>query len=86
MTKEKYLYQIKEDEVKYLGQQGEVAPEQIEKSNITFTYHPTPEEKPWTNQGILVEIIAKTNEYELQYSFDSKNWRDYRRNNFSRRK
>ncbi len=49
----------------------------MEESTIVFSYNPSPEEQPWTNGKVDVSIVAQTSEYQLQYSQDAKNWKNY---------
>ena len=89
ITKEGYGYKITENEVKYLGKQGESENPKLEESNIIFTYNPSPTNKAWTNGNVTVSIktSSKVSEtYELQYSRDGVSWDKYRkRNNYGRK-
>ena len=82
ITKEGYVYQITEDEVKYIGKQGEnvppdlivpVSPEDLEKGNVKFILTPS----GWTNTDVLVEIQTNIKDYILQYSVNAIEWKDY---------
>ncbi len=89
ITKEGYAYKITENEVKYIGKQGESENPKLEESNIIFTYTPSPANKPWTNGNVSVSIRASSNVseiYELQYSRDGLSWNKYRKRNHDGRK
>ncbi|MCI8383679.1 MAG: hypothetical protein HFJ33_02250 [Clostridia bacterium] len=77
ITKEGYVYKIIENRVEYIGKQGETEIPKLEESNISFVYNPSPEEQPWTNGKVVVGIFTQTSEYQLQYSLDGKNWKNY---------
>ena len=51
-TKEAYVYVVTEDEVKYLGKEGETTPPDLQESNVNFILSPN----SWTNQDVKVEI------------------------------
>ena len=74
-TKEGYVYLVTEDEVKYLGKEGETAPPDLQESDIEFKLP----SNGYTNTDIEVEIIAKIEmgNNKLQYSTDGTNWTDY---------
>ncbi len=80
ITKEGYVYRITENEVTYIGKQGEVEIPKLEESNIQFSYNPSPEDKQWTNQNVEVSITTSneiSENYELQYSMDGTSWDKY---------
>ncbi|MCI8383387.1 MAG: hypothetical protein HFJ33_00640 [Clostridia bacterium] len=77
ITKEGYIYEVTENKVEYIGKQGGVEIPKLEESNIVFRYNPSPEEQTWTNGKVDVSIVAQTSEYQLQYSLDAKNWKNY---------
>ena len=89
ITKEGYGYKITENEVKYVGKQGESENPKLEESNIIFTYNPSPANETWTNGNVAVSIKASSNvseAYEIQYSRDGVSWNKYRkRNNYGRK-
>ncbi len=76
ITKEKYVYKIVENEVKYIGIQGENPPIDLTKEDITFNITPNEE---YTNQDITIEIIVNTEigTNILQYSTDGTTWINY---------
>ncbi len=77
ITKEGYVYKITENKVEYIGKQGETEIPKLEESNISFVYNPSPEEQPWINGNVNVNISTQISEYQLQYSLDGKNWKNY---------
>ncbi len=76
ITKEKYVYKVTENEVKYIGIQGENPPIDLNKEDITFNITPNIE---YTNNDITVEIILNTEigTNILQYSTDGTTWNNY---------
>ncbi len=76
VTKEKYVYKITENEIKYVGTQGKNPPPNLQESDITFTI--VPKDK-YTNEDVTVEIIAniEIGKNILQYSTDGNNWTNY---------
>ena len=76
VTKEKYVYKITENEIKYIGTQGQNPPPDLQESDITFNL--IPKEK-YTNKDITVEIIVniELKKYTLQYSTDGSKWTNY---------
>ena len=90
ITKEGYVYKITEEKIEFIGKQAENDQPKLEESNIIFSYHPSPAEKPWTNQEVKVSItslIEIKDEYELQYSLDNGiSWNKYRIRNCNERK
>ena len=76
VTKEKYVYKITENEIKYIGTQGKNPPPNLQESDITFTISP---KDKYTNEDVTVEIIAniEIGKNILQYSTDGNNWSNY---------
>lgn len=77
ITSEKYVYEITENEVKFLGQQGQNPPLDLQEGDINFKLNPT----NYTNGNVTVELIPviEMEGYILQYSIDSgTSWKDYK--------
>lgn len=75
ITKEGYVFDIVENEVKYVGEEGELVPD-LEEGDISFTINP----EPLTNKNIEVAITTIIEGYSLQYSIDDgKKWEIYTR-------
>ena len=74
-TKEGWLYEITENEVKLKGKKGENPPPDLEDADITFILEP----EGYTNQNVTVEIqLNKDIEgFTLQYSRDGSKWDNY---------
>lgn len=74
-TKEEYVYIVTEDEVKYLGKQGENLPPALQENDIELKLTPS----GYTNGNVEVEIIARIEleNNKLQYSTDGINWTNY---------
>ena len=73
-TKENYIYIVTEDEVKYLGKEGETTPPDLQESNVNFILSPD----SWTNQDVKVEIKSAIEGYQIQYSLDGTTWEKYK--------
>lgn len=77
ITKEGWVYKITENEVKYIGTQGETDIPTLEESNIKFEYNPSPLNNLWTNESVKVTILSEIDNYQIQYSTDGKRWSNY---------
>ncbi len=73
-TKEGYIYVVTEDEVKFLGKEGETTPPDLQESNVNFILSPD----SWTNQDVRVEIKSTIEGYQIQYSLDGITWENYK--------
>ena len=73
-TKEGYIYVVTEDEVKFLGKEGETTPPDLQESNVNFILSPD----SWTNQDVRVEIKSTIEGYSIQYSLDGTTWENYK--------
>lgn len=73
ITKEKFVYKITENEIKFNGIYNGIKPPDLQTSNVTFNLSP----KTWTNQNVEVEIMTEINDYELEYSRDGIAWEPY---------
>lgn len=73
ITKEKYVFDITENEVKYVGIEGELVPD-LEEGDISFSQNPA----TLTKGKVDVQISTIVEGYSLQYSIDNgKNWELY---------
>ena len=74
VTKEGWKYTVTVDEII----EGDIPPVDLEKANIKIEMEP----KEWTNEYVeVVSIKVENEEYKenkIQYSFDTKAWKDYR--------
>lgn len=77
ITKEGWVYRITENEVKYIGKQGDIDIPTLEESNIKFEYDPSPLNESWTNEHVKVTILSQIDDYQLQYSTNEKDWSNY---------
>ncbi len=76
VTPEGYVFEITEEETKYIGQQNENKPNvDPEENDIKFTYNPNLD--TWTNKSVEVTIETQNKEYTLQYSTDGTTWQQY---------
>ncbi len=75
ITKEGYVYEITEDEVRYVGEQGKNPPPNLQEGDITFQLNPS----GYTNTDVTVELKANidTGKNTLQYSTDGTTWEKY---------
>lgn len=75
ITKEGYVYEITEDEVSYVGKQGENPPPTITTADIDFILDP----EGYTNTNVTVEIRPNINMegFTLQYSRNTQDWTNY---------
>ena len=71
-TEEGYIFEVTEQDTKYLGQREEV-PDLIEGKNVIFTYSPS----EWTKNEVKVDITVKEQGYIVQYSEDGNSWNEY---------
>lgn len=81
ITKEGHGYKVTENDIEFIGKQGDTEPPKLDESNIKFTYDPLQEEKQWTNESVKVSISSSIENYDLQYSLDGNSWRSYRSRN-----
>ena len=76
VTSEGYVFEITEEETKYIGQQDENKPNVDPGENdIKFIYNPNLD--TWTNRSVEVTIETQNTEYTLQYSTDGTTWQQY---------
>lgn len=73
LTKETFIFIIKENEIKCNGIYNGVKPPDLQESNVTFT----PSTEDWTKENIEVEIATTVENYTLEYSLDGINWEKY---------
>ena len=75
ITKEGYVYEITEDEVRYVGEQGKNPPPSLQEGDITFKLNPS----GYTNTDVTVEITANIDigKNMIQYSKGGTTWEKY---------
>lgn len=76
ITKDKDVYKITENEVKYIGKLGENPPPNLQETDINFKLTP---KEGYTNTFVEIEIILniEIGKNTLQYSTDGINWFNY---------
>ncbi len=75
ITKEGYVYEITEDEVRYIGEQGKNPPPNLQEGDIAFKLNPS----GYTNTNVTVEITVNIDigKNMIQYSKDGTTWEKY---------
>lgn len=74
ITKEEYVYDVTEDEVKYIGERDELRlPPDLKESDIDFLISPS----DLTNTDVTVELVNRIEGFILEYSLDGENWERY---------
>ncbi len=75
ITKEGYVYEITENKVELIGQQGENPPPDLQESDINFNLNPS----GFTNTDVIVEITTNIDIQNniLEYSTNGTSWQKY---------
>ncbi len=74
VTPEGYVFEVTEEETKYLGEQNKSdTPPTLTESDTKILYDPS----GWTNGEVTVSIETEKEGYTLQYSTDGHEWKEY---------
>ena len=74
VTPEGYVFEITEEETKYLGEQNKSdIPPTLTESDTKILYDPS----GWTNGEVTVSVKTEKEGYTLQYSTDGDEWKTY---------